>query len=163
MKKLIALFLTFCLLSIQTCFAQSDQQKEILVRVCETVTSESITTADTIQAELVSAFTLANGSSFSKGTSVELLPKEVKKRGFAGRGGYIEVRNGLIKDTKGKEYTIALRQKVQGNDKDWVIACLGVFTATIILIPLDLFVGFIKGGSARLEEGTAIECLIENN
>ena len=161
MKKLIALFLCFVLLSIQTCFAiEGEQQKEIVVRVCETVTSESITTADTIMAELVTGFTLKNGSSFKKGAIVELLPKEIKKRGFAGRGGYIEIRKGLIKDTKGKEYTVSLRQKIQGDDKDWVIACLAFFTATIILIPLDLFVGFIKGGSAKLEEGSTVECYI---
>lgn len=162
MKKLIALFLTFILLSAQVCFAQNSEQKEIIVRVCKSVNSESITTSDTIQAELVSGFTLKNGSFFKKGMIVELLPKEVKKKGFAGRGGYIEIRNGLIKDVKGKEYTISLRQKVKGDDKDWVIACLGIFTVTIILIPIDLFVGFIKGASARLDEGATIECLIDN-
>lgn len=160
MKKFIALFLSLALLSIQTCFAiEGEQQKEIVIRVCETVTSENITTADTVIAELVSDFSLNNGSIFKKGTKVTLLPKEVKKRGFCGRGGYIDIRKGLIKDTKGKEYTVSLRQKIQGDDKDWVIACMAFFTATILLIPLDV-IGFIKGGAAKLEEGTTIECQI---
>lgn len=160
MKKLISLFLCFVFLSVQTCFAiENEQQKEILVRVCETHTSESITTADTVIAELVSDFYLKNGSHFKKGTIIDLLPKEVKKRGFCGRGGYIDIRKGLIKDTNNKEYTVSLRQKIQGDDKDWVIACMGFFTATILLIPLDL-IGFVKGGSAKLEEGTTIECYI---
>lgn len=53
MKKIIALFLCFVLLSIQTCFAiESEQQKEIVVRLCETITSENITTADTLRQKL---------------------------------------------------------------------------------------------------------------
>lgn len=160
MKKLIALFLSLVLLSIQTCFAiEGEQQKEIVIRVCETVTSENITMADTVIAELVSDFSLNNGSIFKKGTKVTLLPKEVKKRGFCGRGGTLDFRKGLIKDTKGKDYTVSLRQKIQGDDKDWVIACMAFFTATILLIPLDV-IGFIKGGSAKLEEGTTIECQV---
>lgn len=160
MKKLISLFLCFLLLSCQACFAQSERQKEIVVRVSETITSESITTADTVTAELISDFNLKNGTTFKKGTEVTFLPKEVKKRSAWGRGGYIEIRNGLIKDSKGQEYTVSLRQKIQGEDRDWVIVAVAFCTATIILIPLDIIFYFIKGKSARLDEGSTFECQI---
>ena len=162
MKKFFASILILIFLCTQACFAQTeDKTKEIIVRVTEKVTSESITTADTISAELVTDFKLKNGAYFKKGTIVSLLPKEIKKRGFAGKGGYIEIRKGIIRDVTGKEYTVSLRQKVQGDDRDWIVACMVVFTATIILIPFNL-IALIKGKSAILEEGTTIECTIED-
>lgn len=162
MVKQIGTFLLLLIfLNIPDVLAQGIENM-FVIRTLETVTSESITMTDSILAELVSDFSTKNGIYFKKGTIVELLPKEVKKRGFAGRGGYIEIRNGIVKDGNGKEYMVLLRQKVQGDDRDWVIACMGVFTCTIILIPLD-FIGFVKGKSACIEAGTTIECQLDTS
>lgn len=157
MKKIISLFLTtvfsFVLFGSEVCLANSG---DVLVRVRTDITSESISHKDNIPAELVSDIYVNNKTKFKKGDSVYLIPTKIEKRGLAGQGGYIEIRRGFIKDQNGKEYPILLHQKIKGEDKDWVIVCMGF---GIILLPL-LFFGFVKGKSAVIEDGTVFECTL---
>lgn len=162
MKKLFSTFLIgiwsiFCAGACFSAPASIPQNTTILVRTTQDVTSESISPKDNIKAELVSDFILDGEVLFPKGTKVLLFPSSVNKRGFAGKGGVIEIQNALITDIDGNQYPLTLRHNVQGDDKDWVVACMGVFTISIILIPLDV-IGFIKGKSAILPEGTVINC-----
>ncbi len=158
MKKILLTLLVLVFLSAQFCYsAQIAKDTEILVRINERHTSESLLAKDCIKAVTVSDFKINNKTIFSKGTEVLFFPDKVKKRGFAGKGGYIEIRSGIIKDKSGSEYRLSTKQKIQGDDRDWVIACMGLFTATIILIPLDV-IGFVKGKSAVIEEGKILQC-----
>lgn len=162
MKKLFSTFLIgiWCTFAGGACFcapASIPQDTEILVRTTQNITSENISPKDNIKAELISDFIFDGKVLFPKGTEVLLFPKIVSKRGFAGKGGIIEIQNALITDIDGNQYPLTLRHNVQGDDKDWVIACMGVFTISIILIPLDV-IGFVKGKSAIIPEGTVIIC-----
>ncbi len=162
MKKLFSTFLIgiwsiFCAGACYSAPVSIPQNTTILVRTTQDVTSESISPKDNIKAELVSDFIFDGEVLFPKGSEVLLFPSSVSKRGFAGKGGVFEIRSGVITDKMGNSYPLTLRQKTQGDDRDWVVACMGVFTISIILIPLDV-IGFIKGKSAILPEGTTIEC-----
>lgn len=149
MKKIIALFLVLSFISLPYCYAE----QEILVRITKTAISENMAPSDTISGVLVSDF-----NQFKKGMPVILFPSEIKKCGFCGRGGYFEIRKGIISDLEGKEYLLTLKQKVKGSDKDWVIVAISLLGATILFSPLAIPFVFIKGHSAKLEEGTVIEC-----
>lgn len=159
MKKIISLFLTtvfsFVLFGSEVCLANS---KEIMVRVMTDITSENISHKDNIPAELVSDIYINSKTKFKKGDSVYLIPTKIEKRGLAGKGGYIEIRRGFIKDQNGKEYPILLHQRIKGDDKDWVVVCMGL-SITIILLPMLLF-GLVKGNSAIIEDGTVFECTL---
>lgn len=98
---------------------------------------------------------------FAKNTHVKIIVENYKKKRFLGRGGYIIIKKVIAEDINGQEHIFSLDKKIEGENRDWVIACTacGVF---IILAPLALF-GFVKGKSAIISEDLIFNAYLDNS
>lgn len=157
MKFFFAIFVILILTTLTAAAAEIP----LALRVTKTVTSENLNLQDGIPAELVSNIVVNGETLFKKGSPARLFIKTVTKSARMGKGGYIESRKGVIMDINDDEHLITTRLQVQGDDKDWIIPTVTLCTLTIILIPFDL-VGLKKGYPAIIQEGTVVDCVIQN-
>ena len=132
---------------------------EIWARLNHEYTSENVRSGNPISATLDHDIIIDNVVVFKKGSNVDIVIDEARKKGFAGNGGYIAIKKAVVTDTNGQEHIFNLQKKVVGKDKDWVPVCM-MCGLTVILAPLMLF-GFVKGKSAVLHEGSILDATLE--
>ena len=166
MNKFISIFLLSTILISQT-FSQVSFAKnvnipadtEIWATLKQDYTSEKLKSGINISAPIDNDIIIDGTVIFKKGTNLEIVIDESKKKSFGGNGGYIAIKKAYATDINGQKHTFILNKKVKGKDKEWVPVCI-MCGVTIILAPLMLF-GFVKGQPAILPEGTIIDAKLE--
>lgn len=166
MKKIILILLLLMIFTLttvrQAVYAKCvnvPADTEIWAKLNHEYTSENVRSGNPISATLDHDIVIDNVVVFKKGSNVDIVIDEAKKKGFAGNGGYIAIKKAIANDTNGQEHIFNLQKKVKGKDKDWVPVCM-MCGLTVILAPLMLF-GFVKGKSAILHEGSIIDAALE--
>lgn len=167
MKKIVSIFLLFTLFTLttvgQAVYAKSvnvPADTEIWARLNHEYTSEMLRSGVSISATLDYDVVINNVVVFKKGSNVNIVIDEARKKGYAGNGGYIAIKKAIATDTNGQEHTFTLNKKVKGKEREWVPVCM-MCGLTVILAPL-MFFGFVKGKSAILHEGSVLNAALEN-
>lgn len=167
MKKIVSIFLLLMLFTItfgqQAVSAKSvnvPADTEIWARLNHEYTSEMLKSGVSISATLDHDIVINNVVVFKKGSDVDIVIDEARKKGFAGNGGYIAIKKAIATDTNGQEHIFTLNKKVKGKEREWVPVCM-MCGLTVILAPL-MFFGFVKGKSAILHENSILDATLEN-
>ena len=166
MKKIVSIFLLLIIFTLttvrQAVYAKSvnvPADTEIWAKLNHEYTSENVRSGNPISATLNNDVIVDNIIVFKKGSNIDFIIDEARKKGFAGNGGYIVIKKAVATDTNGQEHIFNLQKKVVGKDKDWVPVCR-MCGLTVILAPL-MFFGFVKGKSAVLHEGSILDATLE--
>ena len=166
MKKIVSIFLLLIIFTLttvrQAVYAKSvnvPADTEIWAKLNHEYTSENVRSGNPISATLNNDVIVDNIIVVKKGSNIDFIIDEARKKGFAGNGGYIVIKKAVATDTNGQEHIFNLQKKVVGKDKDWVPVCM-MCGLTVILAPL-MFFGFVKGKSAVLHEGSILDATLE--
>lgn len=166
MKKIFSLFLLIVFLNVYTpVLAASIEVREgtrVPITVTSEYTSKTIESGQRINAIIEDDVKINNVIVFKKGDNAILNISDVKKAGFVGMSGMMEIVNGSVTDIHGEKHSIDFEQTIVGEEKNWPKACVGLGVITVVLIPLALF-GFVRGGQAKISPSKVIEVSIRNN
>ena len=83
---------------------------EIWAKLNHEYTSENVRSGNPISATLDHDIVIDNVVVFKKGSNVDIVIDEAKKKGFAGNGGYIAIKKAIASDTNGQEHIFNCRR-----------------------------------------------------
>lgn len=163
MKKLVSLVLLLTLVNLYTpALAKVIEVKEgtrIPITVTAESTSKTIQAGQAINAVIDADVVINNTVVFKKGDNATIKVSDVKKAGFIGNAGEIQLINGEAVDALGNKHSIEYNQKIIGDEKTYPKVLLA--TSIFFLFPLALF-GFVKGGQAKISPNKIIDVSVRN-
>lgn len=164
MKKLVCLVILFAVTNLYNpVLAKVIEVKEgtrIPITVTNESTSKTVQSGQAINAVIDEDVVLNSVTIFKKGDNAVIKVSDVKKAGFIGNAGEIQLVNGEVVDTLGNKHSIEYNQKIVGEEKTYPKVLLA--TSIFFLFPLALF-GFVKGGQAKISPNKVIDVSLRNN
>lgn len=164
MKKIVSLVLLFAIISFYNpVIAKVIEVKEgtrIPITVLNESTSKTVQAGQQINAIIDEDVIINHVTVFKKGDNAMVKVSDVKKAGFIGNAGEIQLINGEVVDAIGNKHSIEYNQKIIGEEKTYPKVLLGA--SIFFLFPLALF-GFVKGGQATISPNKVIDVSVRNS
>lgn len=166
MRKIVTCLVLFAFLNLTSNMqafsapVKVNEGTKVPIVVTYLKTSKNTIAGEKINAAIEDDVKINNVVVFKKGDSAVLNVVDVKKSGFIGTPGEIQIVNGKIRDANGEDHNIEYFHKITGEEKTYPKVLLGV--SIFFLFPLALF-GFVKGGDAKVVQHTPIDVTVKNS
>lgn len=164
MRKTIIYFLLIAIFSMYNpVFAQTIEIKEgtrIPLTVKAEHSSKNVEAGQNVNAIIDEDVIVNDVTVFKKGDNATIKVSDVKKAGFVGTPGEIQLINGEVVDALGNKHSIEYNQKITGEEKTYPKVLLA--TSVFFLFPLALF-GFVKGGQAKISPNKVIDVSVRHS
>lgn len=164
MKKIVSLVLLMSMINLYNpVIAKIIDVKEgtrIPITVTTESTSKNVQAGQKINAIINEDVIINDVKVFKQGDNAIINVSDVKKAGFIGNAGEIQLINGEVIDINGNKHTVEYNQKITGEEKTYPKVLLGA--SIFFLFPLALF-GFVKGGQAKISPNKIIDVSVRND